>query len=272
MHIVTNHLRPTVAGALDQAISELPSRTKVTPHLTRLSTPTDLTDSLPRAQVVVVDLDSTNVRSVTGLMRVGLRNHPHIRTFVVPVALTAADDQLALFQLGQLGVQHMPSVQHAETSGYWLTRLHECADANALFIWRSQMQQLFGTDERGAFILTVGGECGAPTVKELAERLYRDDYLSNDGKRRRLWKECDRLQLPHPELLWAGCRLLLLKCLLDHGGWSLQRISFYLGYDDTRKLSAMCKRRYAMTPTQLKERSRLDIEAHVVKLFNERAA
>lgn len=271
MHIVTNLLRPKVAGALDQAISELPSCSKVTPHLTRLSTPTDLTDYFSRAQVVVVDLDSTNVRSVTGLMRVGIHNHPHLRTFVVPVALPAAEDQLSLFELGQLGVQHMPSVQHAETSSYWLTRLHECVDANALFIWRSQMQQLFGTDERGAFILTVGGECTAPTVKDLAERIYRDDYLSNSAKRRRLWKECSRLRLPHPELLWSGCRLLLLKSLLDHGGWSLQRVSFYLGYDDTRKLLAMCKRRYALTPTQLKARSRLDIEAHVVRLFSERA-
>jgi AraC-like DNA-binding protein len=272
MHIVVNRLRPAVRAAIETAVFGLPLRSPLLPQITRSTTTHDFRTTFAAAQVVVLDLEHESLPNVTQIATTGLQEHPHVAVVVIPVPLTAADDQRALFTLGRHGVRDLPSTTHATTSAYWVTLLDTCADQHVLRQFRVQLLQLFGDDARGQFIRDVADGCTAPTVATLSDRLYTGESLSVGAKRRRLWKACTHHDLPHPEMVWSGCRLLLLKYLLDDNRWSLTRIATYFGYDSARHLTAMCNRRYAMTPSALKACPRLEILVHVVTLFNNHAA
>ena len=272
MHIVTLGLRVSVANALALAVLNIPRGAVAAPYITTVRKHDDVSLAFPSTTVLVMDLDTVPAHIAATVLEEGLEQYPYVRAYVVPIPLQTNADQYQLFRMGKVGVHQLTCEQSSSNATYWQARLAECAGTDILRLWRSELRTVFGDSERGRVAMRIADECTAPTVGDLAERLYRDDSLTSDGKRRRLWKACKHVGLANPEQLWSAVRLMLLKVLLDHGQWSVSRIAFHLGYDAPRNLTEACKRRYGLTPTELRDKPYADVRQHVEDLMKERAA
>lgn len=265
MVVVSHRLRPAVRASLDKAIAAAERHQEIAFQHVPVTSYEALSDIFGSAAVVALDLTHCPVLPLLALLADLLSQHPLVKVILVPVPLSKIEEQQALFDLGRAGVTHLPLPHEVIQATWWLEVFASLQDFSSLHRAHAQLRSHVPDGPRGDFILRVAEHAIAPSIKQLATKLYPHERHSVAYKRRLLWRDCKALGFMSPEAVHAGVRFLLLKSLVDHGHWSNARLARYFGFATVRHLSRSCRTRYGRPLTALRhvsyEHVRDDVQA-----------
>lgn len=272
MLMVAYRAHPAVATALKLASAEIERTEEIAVSCRATQDLEAFRRDAEMATVAVLDMRTLTLQELLDESVTTLQQHPFIRLTIVTTALSNAEDQRKLFDLGRMGVSALALTHEAEASAWWAqyvtTNLHFDVVQAA---HRELHELLAGSGAYGELVLRVAQYATVPSIKILAERIYTDDRQSNAYKRRLLWEECKRVRAGTPEDVLAAVRLVLLKSILDADQWTTSRIARHFGMDTPRNLNRSCKNRYGLSVRDIRQLSKPDVHAKASSVFREHA-